>query len=358
MNNINSKFKIQNLKFIVTVIILTIVGGLIFFGKNSLLNLLSQKKITTEDNNLGGLTENFHPLSIEYMRKQLYPGSDVVIEQTLEPGVNYKQFIASYKSEGLKIYALLTVPDEEIPKEGFPVVIFNHGYIPPEQYQTTEKYVAYVAGFAKNDYIVFKPDYRGHGNSEGKPEGAYYSPAYTTDVLNALSSIKRYPGVNPLKIGMWGHSLGGNITLRSLVVSSDIKAAVIWGGVVGSYQDMMNNWRHSTSWRPSQREESVMRPNRQRFIDTYGLPEQNPQFWDSISPLNYLSDISGPVQIHHGLADDEVPWEFSQSLSQELEKQGKTYEYYTYPGGDHNLSGADFNTAMQRSVEFFDKYLK
>jgi len=44
------------------------------------------------------------------MRKQDYPGSDIVIEQTLTPGANYNQYIASYKSDGLKIYALLTVP--------------------------------------------------------------------------------------------------------------------------------------------------------------------------------------------------------------------------------------------------------
>jgi len=63
------------------------------------------------------------------MRKASYPGSDIVIEQTLAPGANYYQYIASYKSEGLKIYALMTVPMGEKPKTGWPVVIFNHGYI-------------------------------------------------------------------------------------------------------------------------------------------------------------------------------------------------------------------------------------
>ena len=48
------------------------------------------------------------------------------------------------------------------------VVIFNHGYIPPAQHRTTERYVAYVDAFARNGYIVFRSDYRGHGNSEGE----------------------------------------------------------------------------------------------------------------------------------------------------------------------------------------------
>src|SRR3990167_7289537 len=76
---------------------------------------------------------------------------------------------------------------------------------------------------ANSGYVVFKPDYRGHGNSEGKPEGAYYSPAYTTDVLNAVASIKKFKDADPARIGMWGHSLGGNIVLRTMVVSKDIK---------------------------------------------------------------------------------------------------------------------------------------
>ena len=48
------------------------------------------------------------------------------------------------------------------------MIVFNHGYIPPAEYRTTERYVAYVDGFARNGYIVFRPDYRGHDQSEGE----------------------------------------------------------------------------------------------------------------------------------------------------------------------------------------------
>src|SRR5690242_5574868 len=85
-----------------------------------------------------------NPLSIEAMRQRQYPGSNVVIEQTLAPGSNYKRYIASYQSEGLKIYALLTVPAGPKPDTGWPVIIFNHGFIPPKIYRPTERYIAYV----------------------------------------------------------------------------------------------------------------------------------------------------------------------------------------------------------------------
>lgn len=300
-----------------------------------------------------------YPLSIEAMRQRPYPGSDIRVEQTLESGSNYSRYIASYQSDGLKIYALLTIPKGDKPERGWPVIVFNHGYIPPEQYRTTERYVAYVDALARSGYIVLRPDYRGHGDSEGVPEGAYYSPAYTVDVLNAVTSIKRYPDSNPERVGMWGHSLGGNITLRSIVVRPrDIKAAVIWGGVVGSYDDLINRWHRAVPYRPSPRELALRNSSRQKIIEQYGSPSANLDFWNSIDPTSHLGDVSAPVQLHHGTADAEVPVDFTQSLHDKLKKAGKMVELYTYEGGDHNISDPFFSTAIDRSVAFFDMYLK
>lgn len=302
-----------------------------------------------------------HPLMIEAMRNKSYPGSLIQIEEELENGGVYKRYLVSYGSENLKIFGLLTVPNQDKPEKGFPAIIFNHGYIPPEEYRSTERYGDYVDGFAREGYVVFKPDYRGHGESEGKPEGAYFSPAYTTDVLNALSSVKKLDYVNGVKIGMWGHSLGGHLTLRSMVISEDIKAAVIWAGVVGSYQELFDEWwskRVGPTWSPSQRERTANRPTRQSFIEKFGQPNDSSEFWRSISPNFFLDDISGPLQLHHGTADETVPYVLSQKLKKALENKGETVELYIYEGADHNLSGQGFGLAMQRSIEFFDKYLK
>ena len=297
-------------------------------------------------------------LNISFMRNQSYPGSDLKIEETLSDGSNYHRYAASYLSEGLKIYGFLTVPTGNPPVNGFPAIIFNHGYIPPKQYVTTERYVAYIDAFARNGYIVFKPDYRGNGKSEGQAQGSYYSPGYTIDVLNALSSIKKYPGVNVNKIGMWGHSMGGNITLRSLVIFPDIKAAVIWGGVVGTYDDLMNNWQRRVSYQPPPNEMANRNSNRVNLIAKYGTPTQNPVFWNSIDPNFNLQYLTAPVELHAGLADEEVPWQFSEGLDQKLKNAGKVVEFYTYPGADHNISSPNFEQAIQRSVDFFNKYLK
>ncbi len=335
------------------IVFLFALTALAFFTiKNLQNNLTNDPEI---EDSQDGLANQPNELTIEYLRNQDYLGSDIIIEQTLTPGSNYQRYIASYKSEGLKIYALLTVPNGTKPESGWPVVVFNHGYIPPAQYKTTERYVAYTDAFSRNGYIIFRSDYRGHGNSEGSATGGYGSNSYTIDILNAVSSIKKYPQADSNRIGMWGHSMGGHITLRSMVVNSSIKAGVIWAGVVGSYPDLLTNWRRGSSTpRPLP---TGSRRWRQNLIEMYGSPEQNPQFWNSISANLYLSEISGPLQLHHGTADASVPIEFSQKLYDQIKETGKEAELFVYSGDDHNLS-KNFSVAINRSVEFFDKYIK
>jgi uncharacterized protein len=296
------------------------------------------------------------PMSIQALRNGSYPGSQIVIEKELDRGVNYRRYYAYYLSEGLKIYALLAVPNAEPPVGGFPAIVFNHGYIPPDVYKTTERYVAYVDLLARNGYIVFRIDYRGHDQSEGVARGAYSDPGYEVDVLNAVASIKKFPQANPEKIGMWGHSMGGFLTLRAMVVSKDIKAGVIWAGVVGSYPDLLYNWRRNNPGvTPSP--DSVSRSWRRGWVDQFGTPEANPDFWNSISANSYLSDLSGPLQLHHGTADEDVPLMFSEKLWQQVMDAGGYVELYKYYGDNHNISN-NFGTAMNRTIEFFDRYLK
>lgn len=357
-------------KILLVVALLLFLAVVIYFSftkksSNSTLNINRNIKtlqtVTKANPNISS------PLSIETLRRKSYPGSSLQIEQTLEPGSNYSQNIVSYLSDGLKIYGLLTVPFGSKPKNGWPIIIFNHGYIAPKTYETNPQigqYATYLPVFAENGYIVFKPDYRGNGKSEGQPEGAYYSPAYMTDDLNAIASIKKYKDpsagsgqlADPHLIGIWGHSMGGNITLRDLVVDpKDIKAAVIWSGVVGTYTDLLN-W-HDPAYQPSAYELSLRNRHRSELVNKYGTPEKNPAYWNAIDPANFVNDITAPVQLHVGEADEEVPPTFSEHLFNELKKSHKTAEFYTYPGANHNIS-QDFDLAMQRSLAFFDKYLK
>lgn len=341
-------------RYLISVICLTFALAGCFQGAQPA-DVLTETPTAVIDDPPGGPVEAvasipIHPLSIEALRTRTYSGSDFVIEQTLDSGSNYNRHIISYLSDGLKIYALMTVPWETKPPEGFPVIIFNHGYIPPDQYRTTERYVAYVDAFARQGYIVIKSDYRGHGDSEGEAESAYGSPGYVIDVLNALASARRYPEADPNRVGMWGHSMGGYITLRAMVAHQNIKAGVIWAGVVASYTDLFESWfrRGATSGRSGWRG---------TMVEQYGTPADNPAFWNSLSANSYLTDLSGPIQIHHGTGDTTVPYEYSTTLDEQIRAAGRTSELFLYQGDDHNIA-TNRDDALLLSVVFFNQHVK
>ncbi len=293
------------------------------------------------------------PMSIAAMRAGSYPGSDLTVDQQLDAGSNYQRYYVFYLSQGLKIYALLTLPNGPTPAGGWPGIIFAHDYMRPAQYRTTESFAADVDRLATAGYIVFDPDYRGYGHSEGgDPQGAYGGPGYEIDLLNAISSLERFPQANPKKLGIWGQSMGGFLALRAMVISKDLKAGVIWNGVVAAYPDLLSNWPVGPATPPV---------NARNWMEDwpaqFGDPTESPAFWDSISANAFLSDLSGPLQLQMTLDDQQVPPQFSAILAQQIEAVGGEVEMYSYQNDDHDIS-ANFSTAMDRTVAFFNKYLK
>ncbi|MXV22005.1 alpha/beta hydrolase family protein, partial [Deinococcus xianganensis] len=215
-----------------------------------------------------------------------------------------------------------------------PAIVFNHGYIPPAEYRTTERYVAYQDAFARAGFVTLKSDYRGHGSSEGEARGGYNDPGYTVDVLNAAASLRRDPRVNPDRLGLWGHSMGGQLSLKAMIVDPRLKAASLWAGVIASYDVL------STDWNPP--------PGEPRTLDAL-----NRRYLRLLSPNAYLRELNGrPIQLHHGTNDADVPYSFQKNLADDLRNAGQGVEAYRYEGDDHNLS-RNLRTALNRSVQFF-----
>jgi dipeptidyl aminopeptidase/acylaminoacyl peptidase len=297
------------------------------------------------------------PLSIVTMRQNSYPGSALTVVQTLPQGTNYNRYVVSYQSDGLKLYGLLTVPTSTKPSGGYPVIIFNHGYIAPASYSTTTSYAVMVDPLAAAGYIVFMPDYRGYGNSAGTPAQPYVSSVYVTDSMNALSSIKKYKDANPQKIGVFGHSMGGNIALHELVMTHDIKAAELMAGVVGDETGLAQWWSQRFTAHSIVGNDLDTYYAFEQMIKDHGTPEKDPTYWNAIDPTKFLDFISVPVEIQVGSADEVVPTNFSTALHESLQQAGKNVTFKEYTGADHNLA-PDTSAAMTETVAFFNKYLK
>jgi len=290
-------------------------------------------------------------VTISALRKRTY--SSKLNERTLySEKSTYDSYLTSYNSDGLKINGLLTIPKGDQPKNGWPAIVFVHGYIPPTLHKTTEKYGDYVDYLARNGFVVFKIDLRGHGDSEGTPSGAYFSADYIIDTLNAYSALQQANFVNPNKIGLWGHSMAGNVLLRAFVTTPDIPAVVIWAGAVYSYKDREKYGIQDNSYRPPA---DITRRAGGRL--RLGEVDKESIFWQEFVPTNYLSDLKGAIQLNHAVDDDVVNIGYSRDLNELLDKTSVSHELNEYPGGGHNISGNNFVSAMEKTVEFFEKYL-
>lgn len=340
-------------KFIVGVIVLVIIiGGGMYLSMDK---GNSTMKTLTETIKQTIIPSPFNKMTVPYLRGLTY-NSKLGEAAPLANNGTYTSYLTSYTSDGLKINALLTRPTGEMPEGGWPAIVFVHGYIPPSEYVTTEKYVAYVDTLARNGFVVLKIDLRGHGESEGKAGGGYYGSDYVIDALNAYSALEHTDYVNPKKIGMWGHSMAGNILLRSAVVKQTIPAIVIWAGAVYSYEDQIKYGISDTSYRPPA--EITQRTNSRRELFTkLGSPSASSPFWSEVAPTNYLQDLKGAIEIHHAEDDTVVNIGYSRDLIALLDKTTIPHEFYEYPTGGHNISDPSFTPAIQRTVEFYKKYL-
>lgn len=300
----------------------------------------------------------FQEMTIPYLRTRTYNSKlGEMAEQSQSLDSSYSAYLTNYTSDGLKINAFLTKPTGTIPDGGWPAIVFIHGYIPPTQYETNgQAYSAYVDYLGSRGFVVFKIDLRGHGESEGEPGGGYFGSDYVVDALNAYSALQNSDFVNPKKIGLWGHSMAGNIVMRSIAVKPDIPAVDIWAGAVYTYTDREKYGINDQSYRPPGLSTNLQN-RRRELIAKYGNPSEKSEFWKQVIPTNYLGDIKGAIQINHARDDAVVNIGYSRDLIALLNKSSVPHELYEYESGGHNITGSSFNQAMERTVEFYKKYL-
>ena len=154
--------------------------------------------------------------------------------------------------------------------------------------------------------------------------------------------------------------MGGGIALSVMATKPGlVKAYVLFAPISIDYRDNFDRWIAKRS--PKLAEKIVWKYGspvvRDQIMTKYGTPESNPVFWDNLSVKTFIDNIKDPVMVHHGTADDSVPYEWSQRLEKAFEDKEKMIIFRTYEGGKHEFMSA-WPLVMRRTASFFDSYLK
>src|SRR3954451_4412210 len=138
------------------------------------------------------------------------------------------------------LFSFLSMGMLNLPKGAgpFPVVILNHGYYPLDVYQTGNGSKLAADYLANRGFLTLAPDFRSHTGSDDAPN--LFRAGHVIDTLNLIPLAQKLPEAHPGKVGMWGHSNGGAITAKAIVISDQIAAAVIYSpassNIVEDYQ--------------------------------------------------------------------------------------------------------------------------
>ena len=290
----------------------------------------------------------FEKYTIENLSQTQIPEAKIEIGETLKENTTFTSYLFSFSldpslsgKEKKKVTGLINIPKGVGP---FPVVVMFRGYVDQEIYKTgggTQRAAEY---FAANGFITVAPDFLGYAGSDKEAENIFEArfQTYVTAItlLNSLNSISDWDGQN---FFIWGHSNGGQIALTVLEITGRAVPTTLWAPVSKPFPYSVLYYTDESEDRGK-----LIRRELADFEQTYDP--------DLYAIDLYYERITAPLQIHQGTFDDAVPKEWSDELTNKLKKLEKDFEYFVYPGSDHNLNPA-WNTVVARDLAFFRNHL-
>lgn len=261
------------------------------------------------------------PLTVAELRERKY-ATALAYVRALEEGPSFDAYLVSYTHSALTLYAMVAVPTATRPDAGYPVVIANHGYVPdPTKYGITSEGIDSRPGdyyrtvpelFASRGFLVVLPDYRGHNSSEGfdyiNPQDDDSIGYYAEDVVALISALNDLDDIDPDKVFMWSHSMGGPASLRALLATDVVKASSFWA--------------------------------------TMNVDELRP----------HLGELDGPVMIHHSVGDASTDHANSERLAEALRLINHSSTLHSYDGSDHYFGEEIRELAADRDAAFFRSF--
>lgn len=225
--------------------------------------------------------------------------------------------------DGIRVDGWRILPPRFDPSKSYPLLVYVYGEPAGQTVQDAWGGNTYLwhALLAQKGYVVASFDNRGTPAPRGR---AWRKSIYrqigilaSADQAAALrASLAAWPFVDPARVGIWGWSGGGSMTLNAMFRYPDLYKTGI-----------------SVASVPDQRlYDSIYQ---ERYM---GLPKDNPEGFKNGSPITFAGQLRGNLLIVHGTGDDNVHYQGFEMLVNELVAHNKTFTTMSYPNRSHGIS--------------------
>jgi dipeptidyl aminopeptidase/acylaminoacyl peptidase len=230
--------------------------------------------------------------------------------------------IASFKArDGATVYGRIYIPANW--KPGGPAVLFVHGagYLQNVHRWWSSYYREYMFNqlLMEKGFVVFDIDYRGsagYGRDWRTGIYRYMGGKDLTDHVDAVKYLVKEHGVDSKRIGLYGGSYGGFITLMALFTQPDVFAA-------GAALRPVTDWAHY---------------NNGYTANILNLPQNDAAAYKQSSPIYFAGGLKGALLICHGMVDTNVNFQDTVRLVEKLiELRKENWEVAPYPVEDHTF---------------------
>jgi dipeptidyl aminopeptidase/acylaminoacyl peptidase len=282
--------------------------------------------------------------AFDNLRRLDYHGSQIELEKVLNKESKFTSYLFTFLSDRKKVSGVANIPSK---KGKLPVIVMIRGFVEKEKYTPGSGTKNSSKAFARNGFITLAPDFLGYGESASPSADVFEErlEKYTA-VLNLLASIKSIPKADPKKIGIWGHSNGGQIALSILEITGYPYPTVLWAPVSKPFPYSILYYTDEYDDRGR-----LLRKALARFEIDYDVDKYDPTlYYDWI-------DRKAPIQLHQGGRDDAVPKNWSDALYDTLTELDLDIEYFTYPDEDHNFAQGSWQTIINRNILFYKNNL-
>lgn len=271
-------------------------------------------------------------------------------ETNLIVGVNPYTKISMPKVEMVKITAAdgktplngrIVYPINFDPNKKYPMVLYVYGG--PHAQMITNSFYGSVPlwdiHMAQQDYIMFTLDNRGSASRGRDFEHVIHrnlGVAEMADQMKGIEFMKSKPFVDANKIGVYGWSYGGFMTISLLLEHPEVFKVGVAGGPVcdWKYYEVMYG---------------------ERYMDS---PQDNPTGYENASVIKKAKNLRSKLLVIHGAQDDVVVMQHSMEFINACIKAGKQVDYFLYPDHKHNVSGKDRVHLNQKIANYFHDFLK